>query len=356
MHLTEAARLPLFLMSNSLAATHDPFLGTDKREQKQGELGRGQDVLDGSRVLHPAPTCAHEQAQKGAGRTMGDEYGTCLMGPVFNALLGSQHLRVQWCALPPLVTLTVPGASLWSRMVSRFMSRLAHGASHPPCEPNRDRPRRLDASAAGCTQGRKARPWERFAPSPETAWLSLETSPWGRIRLTCMDQEDRTGRERKERLRQRRDAAGLAQVSGWVPKDRRPYAREVLAALARGANSLPPDPEQAAALAVAQSDVAAARIAEAAACAALVEAERYGQVLIIELDVTRAESGASREAGRQAEAAAMARAEAAEGAREAIAGELRAAEVAVTQAQMEAKRFQPATGLRGWVARRLKLY
>ena len=47
-----------------------------------------------------------------------------------------------------------------------------------------------------------------------------------------MDGEDRTGRERKERLRARRDEAGMAQVSGWVPKDRRPYAREVLSALA----------------------------------------------------------------------------------------------------------------------------
>ncbi len=80
-----------------------------------------------------------------------------------------------------------------------------------------------------------------------------------------MDGEDRTGRERKERLRARRDEAGMAQVSGWVPKDRRPYAREVLAALARGANSLPPDPEQAAALDVAQADATAAKAAEAEA-------------------------------------------------------------------------------------------
>lgn len=69
-------------------------------------------MFDGSRVLHPTPACAHEQAQKGAGRTMEDEYGTCLMGPVFNTWLGGQHLRVQWCVLLPLITLTVPGASL----------------------------------------------------------------------------------------------------------------------------------------------------------------------------------------------------------------------------------------------------
>ena len=112
MRPTGAGRLPSFLMSNPLAATHSPFLGTGKREQKQGELGRWRDMFDGSRVLHPTPACAHEQAQKGAGRTMEDEYGTCLMGPVFNAWLGGQHLRVQWCVLLPLVTLTVPGASL----------------------------------------------------------------------------------------------------------------------------------------------------------------------------------------------------------------------------------------------------
>lgn len=75
-----------------------------------------------------------------------------------------------------------------------------------------------------------------------------------------MDSEDRTGRERKERLRARRDEAGMAQVSGWVPKDRRAYAREVIAALARGANSLPPDPAQAAALDMALAEAGALRV------------------------------------------------------------------------------------------------
>ena len=159
-----------------------------------------------------------------------------------------------------------------------------------------------------------------------------------------MDGEDRTGRERKERLRARRDEAGMAQVSGWVPKDRRPYAREVLAALAQGANSLPPDPEQAAALEAAQEDATAARAAEAEARAALAEAEQRGRVLAVELD-------AAREAGRQAEAAAVARAEAAERARGAITGELRAAEAAVAQAREEAERFRQAPGLRGRVVR-----
>ena len=159
-----------------------------------------------------------------------------------------------------------------------------------------------------------------------------------------MDGEDRTGRERKERLRARRDEAGMAQVSGWVPKDRRPYAREVLSALARGANSLPPDPEQAAALDAAQGDATAARAAEAEARAALAEAEQRGRVLAVELD-----------AAREAEAAAVARAEAAERAQEAVAAELRAAEALAAQARMEAERFQKAPGLRGqlvrWLAR-----
>jgi len=164
-----------------------------------------------------------------------------------------------------------------------------------------------------------------------------------------MDGEDKTGRERKERLRARRDEAGMAQVSGWVPKDRRPYAREVLAALARGANSLPPDPEQAAALDAAQTAVDVARAAEAEARAALAKAEQRGQVLAAKLDATFVEGEAAREAGRQAEAAAVTRAEAAELAREAIAGELRVAEAVTAQARAEAERFQQVPGLRGRV-------
>ena len=166
-----------------------------------------------------------------------------------------------------------------------------------------------------------------------------------------MDSEDKTGRERKERLRARRDEAGMAQVSGWVPKDRRPYAREVLAALAQGANSLPSDPEQAAALEAAQAEAATARVAGAVALAALAEAEQRGQVLAAELDAARAEGEVVREADRQAKATAIARAEAAERAREATVGELRAAEAALAQARAEAERFRQAPGLRGRVVR-----
>lgn len=153
-----------------------------------------------------------------------------------------------------------------------------------------------------------------------------------------------TGQQRSERLRARRDAEGLAQVTGWVPKDRRPYAREMLAALARSSNSLPPDPEQAAALEAAQADAAAARAAETEARAVLAEAEQRGQALAAEL-------AASQEAGRQAKAAAMARAEAAEQAREAVMHELRATQALAAQARVEAERFQKAPGLRGRVVR-----
>lgn len=181
-------------------------------------------------------------------------------------------------------------------------------------------------------------------------FVPRDTSP-GTGYVVPMDGEDRTGRERKERLRARRDEAGMAQVSGWVPKDRRSYAREVLAALARGANHLPPDPEQVAALDAAQADATAARAAEAAARTALTEAEQHRQVLAAELDTARAEGEAAREAGRQAEAAVVARAETAEQAREAIAAELRVVETAAAQARADAERFQNVPGMRGRVVR-----
>jgi len=166
--------------------------------------------------------------------------------------------------------------------------------------------------------------------------------------VLAMVDEDKTGRERKERLRARRDEAGLAQVSGWVPKDRRSYAREVLAALAQGANSLPPDPEQAAALKAAQAaleaaqaEAAAARVAEAAASKALLAAQEYEQVLTAELDVARAEIEVALDAKRQAETAALAQVE--------------AAKIEAALALATAERFQKASGLRGrairWLAR-----
>lgn len=164
--------------------------------------------------------------------------------------------------------------------------------------------------------------------------------------VSTMVAEDKTGRERKERLRARRNEVGLAQVSGWVPKDRRPYAREVLAALAQGANSLPPDPEQAealraaqVALKAAQAEATTARHAEAAASEALLEARAREEVLAAELDVARAEVEVARSAKHQAETVALA--------------QVQAAKAETAMALEEAKQSRMIPGLRGWVVRRL---
>jgi len=161
--------------------------------------------------------------------------------------------------------------------------------------------------------------------------------------LTMAD-DDKTGRERKERLRARRDEAGLAQVSGWVPKERRAFAREVLVALAQGANSLPPDPEQAAALEAvqaaleaAQAEAIAARTAEAATSKALLVAQEHGQVLTAELDAARAEIKVVLDAKRQAETTALA--------------QMGIAKTETALALAAAERFQKAPGLKGMMAR-----
>ena len=144
-----------------------------------------------------------------------------------------------------------------------------------------------------------------------------------------------TGRQRSERLRARRGEAGLAQVSGWVPKERRAYAREVLEALARGANSLPPDPEQAAALEAARVEADRARAAEAAAQAALVQAKEHGQVLTAQLDAARAEIEAEKRQGKALEAERDA-------ARAAEAVEREKAQATATEAQIAATTAQKA--------------
>jgi hypothetical protein len=194
-----------------------------------------------------------------------------------------------------------------------------------------------------------------FEASPETALAVPRDTSSGTGYVVPMDGEDRTGRERKERLRARRDEAGMAQVSGWVPKDRRPYAREVLAALARGTNHLPPDPEQVAALDAAQADAAAARAAEVAARAELTKAEQRLQALATELDGACAEN----QVRQQAETAALARAEVAESEREATARELAEVRAEAEAAQGREQAAQEATkalqgelgeirGRRGW--------
>lgn len=144
-----------------------------------------------------------------------------------------------------------------------------------------------------------------------------------------------TGRQRSERLRARRGEAGLAQVSGWVPKERRAYAREVLEALARGANSLPPDPEQDASLEAAQIETDRARAAEADAQAALVQAKEHGQVLTAQLDATRAEIEAEKRQRLALEAERDA-------ARAAETAERKKAQTTATEAQAATRSAQEA--------------
>lgn len=167
--------------------------------------------------------------------------------------------------------------------------------------------------------------------------------------------EDKTGRERKERLRARRDEAGLAQVSGWVSKDRRAYARQVLAALSQGSNSLPPDPEQAAALEAAQTAVAAAKTAEAAACEALLIAQQHGQALAAELDVARVDLNVIRAERDAAQAEVEAVQSAKHQVETAALAQVEAAKATAALALEAAERFHRAPGLRGkairWLVR-----
>jgi len=88
-----------------------------------------------------------------------------------------------------------------------------------------------------------------------------------------MTKEETGARARKKRLHSKRAEAGLAQISAWVPIERRSYARDVLKAVALGANSLPPDPEIAAELAEARAKIEQIE-AEAAQQRAIWEAER----------------------------------------------------------------------------------
>jgi hypothetical protein len=102
-----------------------------------------------------------------------------------------------------------------------------------------------------------------------------------------MTAEETGARARKKRLHSKRAEAGLAQISAWVPIERRSYARDVLKAVALGANSLPPDPEMAAELAAARTKIEQ------------IEAEVAQQRIILE---------AEREAARASEAKAQERA------------------------------------------------
>ena len=153
-----------------------------------------------------------------------------------------------------------------------------------------------------------------------------------------MDGEDKTSRERKQRMRAKREAAGVAQVSGWVPAARRAYAREVLKAVADGANSLPPDPELMAALDAAKADLIAAHTEIEAAKAQIVQievtAERQRQALEAERDAARGAEAMEREKAQttatEAQAAARTAQEAQERAMEAL-GRAEKAETAIRQ-------------------------
>lgn len=140
-------------------------------------------------------------------------------------------------------------------------------------------------------------------------------------------------RRRAAKLRERRGEEGQTRISAWVPRERALYARQVLQAVVAGANTLPPNPEQAAALDAAQADAAASRAAEVAALACLAEAERHGRELVAELLAARTMT------------------EVVERAQEAVASQLRAVEAIAAQARAEVERFQEAPGLRGRMIR-----
>ena len=77
-------------------------------------------------------------------------------------------------------------------------------------------------------------------------------------------------RRRAAKLRKQREQAGQVRIQAWVPRERAAYARQVLHAAASGANTLPPDPAQQAAL-------DAARAEATAAYAELAEARNVGR-------------------------------------------------------------------------------
>ncbi|MDD2861557.1 MAG: hypothetical protein PHI71_10890 [Acidiphilium sp.] len=110
-----------------------------------------------------------------------------------------------------------------------------------------------------------------------------------------MDGDDKTARARKQRMRARREADGMAQVSGWVPTARRAYAREVLRAVAEGSNSLPPDPEMAAALDAVRADLSRAHAQIEARETALQAARDLEARLQAERDEARAAEVTERE-------------------------------------------------------------
>lgn len=128
-------------------------------------------------------------------------------------------------------------------------------------------------------------------------------------------------RRRAAKLRERREQAGQVRIQAWVPRERAAHARQVLQAAAAGANALPLDPGQ-------QADLDAAR-AEATA-------------IRVELREARVASEHQAEQAWSAEAAALARAEAAERGREEAARELAAVRAEAGAAQGRERAAQEA--------------
>ncbi len=162
-----------------------------------------------------------------------------------------------------------------------------------------------------------------------------------------MDGDDKTARVRKQRMRARREADGMAQVSGWVPAARRAYAREVLRAVAEGANSLPPDPEMAAALDVVRTDLSRAHAEIEARDAALQAARDREARLEAERDAARAAEVIEREKGATIAVEAQDAARAAHEAKERTTEALQRAE----KAEAVIRQAKAMPGLKGRLVR-----
>lgn len=139
--------------------------------------------------------------------------------------------------------------------------------------------------------------------------------------LTSNRAEQRAAdRRRAAKLRERREQDGQVRIQAWVPRERVAYTRQLLQAAAGGANALPPDPGQQAALDAARAEADAlrevrtvtdqqaeqARLAEADALAQAEAAKQSWEEAARELVVVRAEAEAAQEHARAAQDAAAA--------------------------------------------------